>query len=185
MNPATFLNYLDEFLGSAEVSNFQRYSSQLSAWSNVFWVIDNYLLNLKSHYPWFYAAARLEFVLLLDLTSKYAVERTSDDKNIHFYCLLQLTQFCKCLKSNLIDHLALKIVQFPHLITEDLVFSDYYDFFNEIYDPLLHCYKLNYLSLVDYFFAPKDYFVYTCLDWLTERNLYRLYDIVPSVFFDF
>jgi len=185
MNPATFLNYLDEFLGSAEVSNFQEYRFQLSGWSNLFWVVDNYLLHLKTHYSEFYAVARQKFTLFLNLTSKYAVEKTSDDasSDIHFYCMLQLTQFCNCLKSILIDQLAFKMFQSGHL-TQDLVFSDYYEFFNELYDPLLHCHRLSYLPLVSYFFAPKDYFVYTCLDWLTERNLYQLYDLVPCLFFE-
>ena len=138
---------------------------------------------MKTLYPDFYAVARQQFTLLLDLTKKYALEKKSDDKDVHFYCMLQLTQFFNFLKSNLIQHLAFKIFQSDYL-KRDLVFSDYYEFFNEIYDPLLHCNRLNYLPLVSYFYAPKDYFVYTCLDWLTERNLYQLYDLVPCLFFD-
>jgi len=183
MNPAKFLNYLDDFLGSTELLNLETYESQLCSWSNAFWVLDSFIANLKHDFFDFHQTARVQFTLLLNRTSEYAVERRSDDEAVHFYCLMQSTHFCNLLKSHLIQQLTLKIFQ-PNYLKRDVIFSDYSEFFYEIYDPTLHCHRLSYLPLISYFFAPKDYFVYTCLDWLTERNLYQFYDVLPCLFFD-
>lgn len=183
MNPANFLSAIDQFLHSSHLSEFEDYESQLSRWSNVYWVLDHSLDSLKLNFNEFYVFGRDQFVKLLDKTRDYAISKGYGHESVHFYCLLSLKDFYKNLVDFLINFLSQKMFA-SQTISKDLVFPDYVEFFNEMYDPSLICFFLPYLPLDYYFFCPRDYFVYTCLNWLTEQNLFQFYNDFPFFFFE-